>query len=301
MAGTVKLELDGAVATITLDNPAKRNSIDLPMAAALAGAARAIAGDEHLGAVILRGAGERAFCAGADFDALTAGGNIASAFPAMEAALEEAIADLDKVEIPIIAAIDGACFGGGVQVALAADIRIAAADSRFGVPAVTLGVVYPLDAIAEMIRAAGPSAVAHFLLGAEPIDAAGALAHRFVDRVVPKAELHETVRTLAEQIANHPRAAVRAYKAIIRGLATGCAVSDLREIQHAAHQSPDLVDRLRRSPRSAPRRLDLSAARRALGPAGERCERGIAAASRDELDADRQSVRARAGRKSDAG
>jgi enoyl-CoA hydratase/carnithine racemase len=245
MAGTVKLELDGAVATITLDNPAKRNSLDLPMVAELAGAARAIADDDHIGAVILRGAGERAFCAGADFDALTAGGAIATSFAAMEAALEEAVADLDKVRVPVIAAIDGACFGGGVQVALTADMRIAAADSRFGIPAVTLGVVYPLDAVAAMIRAAGPSAVAQFLLGAEPIDAAGALAHRFVDRVVPKAELHETARTLARRIAEHPGEAVRAYKAIIRGLAAGHPMSELRKIQQQAHQGPDLVARLK--------------------------------------------------------
>lgn len=246
MAGTVKFEIDGAVATITLDNPVKRNSIDLPMAAGLAGAARAVHGDERLGAVILRGAGARAFCAGADFDALTGDGTaIEKAFAAMEDAFGEAVAALQAIEIPMIAMVNGACFGGGVQLALAADIRIAGADARFGVPAASLGIVYPLNAIAEMIRAAGPGAVAQFLLGAEPLDAAGALSHRFVDRVVAKAELHETVTALARRIASHPRAAVRAYKAIIRGLATGRPMSDLREIQLSAHQSPELVERLK--------------------------------------------------------
>ncbi len=246
MTGTVNFEIDGAVATITLDNPAKRNSIDLSMAAALVGAARAVHGDERLGAVILRGSGERAFCAGADFDVLTGGGvAIESSFAALEAAFEEAIAALNTIDIPIVAMVDGACFGGGVQLAMTADIRIASADARFGVPAVTLGIVYPLDAIAEMIRAAGPGAVAQFLLGAEPVDAAGALSHRFVDRVVPKAELHETVTALARRIAGHPRAAVRAYKAVIRGMVTGRSMSELREIQHSAHQSPELIERLK--------------------------------------------------------
>ena len=246
MAGTIKFEIDGAVATITLDNPEKRNSIDLPMATALASAARAVHGDAGLGAVILRGAGERAFCAGADFDALTGDGTaIENAFAAMEGAFGEAMAALQTIEIPIIAMVNGACFGGGVQLALAADIRIAGADARFGVPAASLGIVYSLDAIAEMIRAAGPGAVTQFLLGAEPLDAAGALSLRFVDRVVAKAELQRTVTTLARRIAGHPRAAVRAYKAIIRGLATGRPMSELREIQHSAHQSPELVERLR--------------------------------------------------------
>ncbi|MCW5772633.1 MAG: enoyl-CoA hydratase/isomerase family protein [Rhodospirillaceae bacterium] len=244
MAGTVKLDIDGAVATLTLDNPTKRNSIDLPMAAALAGAARAIAADDRLGAVVLRGAGERAFCAGADFDALTAGGAMPEAFAAMEAAVEEAMAALEKIEIPLIAAIDGACFGAGVQFAFTADTRIASADARFGIPAATLGIVYPLGAIAAMIRAAGPGLVTQFLLGAEPIDAAGALAHRFVDRVVAKHEVQETAAALARRIAGHPRAATRAYKAIIRGLAEGRAMSDMRDIQHRAHQSPELAARL---------------------------------------------------------
>jgi enoyl-CoA hydratase len=246
MAGKIKFEIDEAIATITLDNPVKRNSIDLPMAATLADAARAVQGDERLGAVILCGAGERAFCAGADFDALTGDGTaIENAFAAMEGAFGKAIAALEAIEIPIIAMVNGACFGGGVQLALTADIRIASADARFGVPAASLGIIYPLEAIAEMIRAAGPGGVAHFLLGAEPLDAAGALAHRFVDRVVAKAELQETVTALARRIAGHPRAAVRAYKAVIRGLATGRPMSELREIQHTAHRSPELVERLK--------------------------------------------------------
>jgi enoyl-CoA hydratase/carnithine racemase len=246
MTGTIKFEIDGAVATIRLDNPAKRNSIDLPMAAALRDAARAVHGDERLGVVILRGAGEHALCAGADFDALTGDGTaIENAFAAMEGAFGEAIAALQAIEIPVIAMVNGACFGGGVQLALTADIRVASADARFGVPAASLGIIYPLEAIAEMIRAAGPGAVAQFLLGAEPVDAAGALSHRFVDRVVAKAELHKTVMALARRIAGHPRAAVRAYKAIIRGLASGRPMKELREIQHRAHQSPELVERLK--------------------------------------------------------
>ncbi len=246
MTGKVILERDGAVATITFDNPAKGNAVDLPMAASLAEMARAVHDDERLGVAILRGAGDRAFCAGADFDALTGGGiEIKKAFSAMEAAFSNAMAALEKIEIPIIAAVNGACFGAGVQLVLAADIRIASVDARFGVPAATFGIVYPLDSIAQMVGAAGPGGTAHFLLGAEPLDARAALSHRFVERVVPTTALHATVTTLAKRIADHPRAAVRAYKAIIRGLASGRSVGELREIQHRAHLSPDLIQQLR--------------------------------------------------------
>ena len=158
MPGTVHLHLDGAVATLTLDNAAKRNSVDMPMAVALAGAARAIAGDERIGAVVLRGAGERAFCAGGDFDAMTEGGDIKSAFARIETAIEEAMAALD--------------------------------------------------------------------------------------RVVPKAKVQEEALALAQRIATHPREAAKAYKAIIRGLARGRSTSELVEIQHRAHESPDLIARL---------------------------------------------------------
>ena len=243
MAGNVDLHLDRAVATLTLDNAAKRNSIDPAMCAALTGAARAIAGDETLGAVILRGAGTRAFCAGGDFDAMTAG-DIAAAMRGMDAALEEAMAAMARIAVPIVAAVNGACFGAGVQIMLAADIRIASDDARFGIPAASLGIVYPLPAIAEMIRSAGPGAVAHFLLGGAPIDAATALARGLVAQVVAKAELENEAMALAQRIAAGPRAAARAYKAIIRGLAEDRAESDLREIQKRAHESPEMIERL---------------------------------------------------------
>jgi enoyl-CoA hydratase/carnithine racemase len=243
MAGTVHLHRDGAVATLTLDNAAKRNSVDLAMCAALTGAARAIASDETLGAVVFTGAGERAFCAGGDFDAMTAG-DIQAAMRGMDAALDEAMAAMARVEIPIVAAVNGACFGAGVQLMLAADVRLASEDARFGIPAAALGIVYPLPAIAEMIRSAGPGATAHFLFGGEPVDAAKALSLGFVSRVVAKAELAGEAAALARRIAEGPRAAARAYKAIIRGLAEGRAPSDLRALQQKAHESPEMVERL---------------------------------------------------------
>ncbi len=243
MAGTVQLSVEGPVATVMLDNEAKRNSIDLPMCAALAGAARAIAGDDALGAVILRGAGERAFCAGGDFDAMTAG-DVATAMRAMDAALDEAMAALARIEVPIIAAVHGACFGAGAQMMLAADICLAADDARFGIPAASLGIVYPLRAIAEMVRTAGPGLTGHFLLGGAPIDAATALARGWVSQILPKADLDNEAAALARHIAEGPRAAARAYKAIIRGVAEGRAPSDLRAIQQRAHESPEMAERL---------------------------------------------------------
>ena len=244
MAGTVHLDFAGPVATLTLDNPAKRNSIDLALAGALAASARTVAADERVHVVVLRGAGQRAFCAGGDFDAMTAGGAIAAAMAAMEQALDAAMAALDAIEVPIVASIGGGCFGAGVQLALAADVRIASDDARFGIPAASLGIVYPLPAIAEMIRLAGPGAIAHFLLGGEPLDAAAALARGLVEQVVAKPALEAETAKLAERIASHPRETARAYKAIIRGLARGRPMAELIDIQRRAHAGPGLVERL---------------------------------------------------------
>ena len=243
MPGTVHLHIDGAVATLTLDNLAKRNSIDLALCAELTGAARAIAANDTLGVVVLRGAGDRAFCAGGDFDAMTKG-DIAAAMRAMDTALETAVAALGKIEVPIVAMVNGACFGAGVQLMLTADIRIASDDSRFGIPAASLGIVYPLPALEEMVRSAGPGAVAHFLLGGSPIDAPTALARGLIGQVVAKADAETETMALARRIAEGPREAAKAYKAIIRGIAEGRAPSDLREIQRRAHESPAMIEKL---------------------------------------------------------
>ena len=114
-------------------------------------------GDERLGAVILRGAGERAFCAGADFDALTGGGTAVETHSRCWKLPSRMRSLPCRRSRSLSSPWWGApCFGGGVQLALTADIRIASADARFGVPAAILGIVYPVGAIAEMIRAAGP-------------------------------------------------------------------------------------------------------------------------------------------------
>jgi enoyl-CoA hydratase len=244
MAGTVRLDIAGGVATLTLDNAAKRNSIDPPMAAALADAARRAAADARVGAVVLRGSGERAFCAGGDFDAMTAGGDIPAAMARMERAVGDAMAALEAIAVPVVAAIGGGCFGAGVQLALAADIRLAADDARFGIPAASLGIVYPVAAIAAMTRLMGPGSAAHFLLGGEPIDAAAAIQRGLVERVVPKGALIGEATALAGRIAAHPRETARAYKSILRGLAEGRTPAELFAIQRDAHAGPGLAERL---------------------------------------------------------
>ncbi len=244
MTGRIDLDCAPPLATIAVNNPEKRNCLDREIAGQLEAAAREVERRRDIAVVILRGAGDQAFSAGADFDALTAGGRIAESFAAVEAALARAFAALAAIEIPVIAAIKGACFGGGVQLALAADIRLAAHDSRYRIPAAELGIVYPLEAIEKIVRLAGTGAASHVLLGAEPFDANEAKARRLIDEIVPAAELDTRVAALARKIAGHPRATLIAYKKIIRGFAVGTRRLHLDEIHAAAHASGAMIEKL---------------------------------------------------------
>ena len=175
---------------------------------------------------------------------MTEADNIIDSVNAMEDMLEHAVAALASIEVPIIAGLRGACLGGGVQLAMTADIRIAADDLKFGIPAVSLGLVYPLDAISKMITLAGPSTAKQLLIGGEPYDAATAFAKRLVDEVVPAADLLTRVVAFAERIAKYPPDTVRVYKRIIDDFTAGIEIDMIEEMRSRANRAGELVDRL---------------------------------------------------------
>src|SRR5690606_22691839 len=185
MTGTVSLSVEGAVGTILIDNPAKRNSFSLGMVEELRAAAQGVAANPAIRVVILRGAGAAAFSAGMDFDTLTEDPDILGRFALADRMMDQAMAALRALEVPVVAALRGACIGGGVHVAMTADMRFAADDLAFGIPAVGLGIVYPLDALETLVALGGASATKALLMEGRPIDAARALAIGWVDRVVP--------------------------------------------------------------------------------------------------------------------
>ncbi len=245
MADRIQLAIDGPVATVTLNNPAKRNSFDLAMGEQLTAAARGLAKRGDIGVVVLRGAGNEAFSGGADFDALTAEADIAKSFAAVEHAFDAAVNAIAEIEVPIIAAIRGACFGGAVQLMLTADIRIASAEARFCVPAAAIGIVYPLEAVEKIVRLAGTGAASHVLIGAEPFDAAEAKARRLIEEIVPTGALDERVKALCGKIATYPRPTLIAYKKLIRGFAARAPHSELVAVQDRAHATGAHIERLR--------------------------------------------------------
>lgn len=244
MSGRVRLAVDGAVGTILIDNPAKRNSFSLAMVDELYEAARGVAANPSIRVVILRGAGTAAFSAGMDFDTLTEEADILGRFALADRKMERAAAALRAIEVPVVAALSGACIGGGVHVALTADIRFAADDLAFGIPAVALGIVYPLDALATLVALGGVSAAKTLLLDGRPIDAARALALGYVDRVAPAAEFDAALAAFASRIAEQPAATVRAYKRIVDNLAAGAPLAASAAVRDPLNRSDELLARL---------------------------------------------------------
>ena len=216
--GTDMLLVDaaGGVATLTFNHPARHNALSVEMRDAIPGALRALDEDPDVRVVVVRGAGERAFMSGADISEFgerrTSIGARAD-YDRGAAAAGRAWASFGK---PLIALIHGYCIGGGLLTALGADIRIAADDAQFGVPAARLGLGYGMRGVETLVEAVGLSWAAEILFSARRLSAAEALQAGLVNRVVPAGDLEAEVVTLAESIAANAPLTVAACKAALR-------------------------------------------------------------------------------------
>ncbi len=210
-----RLDVEGTIATITLDRPQKLNAIDPTMRAELQAAWREISTRDDLRCCIVIGGGDRAFSVGSDLTATPApeGGPAAQTFRA--AGPDHLLAGLDT-DLPIIAAIGGYAIGGGLEIALACDIRIASDDSQFGLTEVTVGSMPGAGGTQRLPRVVGPSLAMQMMLTGERIDAIRALASGLVSEIVPRERLADRARELAERIAANAPLSTRAVKRSVR-------------------------------------------------------------------------------------
>jgi enoyl-CoA hydratase len=197
------------VGWILFDNARRLNALTPEMLADFHGAIERFATDDEIRVVVVRGAGDRAFCAGGDLSNQSFGDR------ARRASGQTTFPILDK---PVIAMIHGVCIGAGLGVALSADIRIAAEDARFGIPVARLGFAYPLDVMRRVVSLVGPSAASMLAFTADVIDAPEALRIGLVDRVVAKDALQADVTDLAQRITRRAPLSVRASKVTIRAI-----------------------------------------------------------------------------------
>jgi enoyl-CoA hydratase len=239
------VEVAGSVATVTFNNPARRNALTAQMRAALPGVLTALNADGDVRVVVATGAGEAAFMSGADISEFAAQRTAPAdraAFDRGQAALAEAWAMLDK---PVIAMIRGYCLGGGLLTALQADIRIASDDSQFGIPAARLGLGYAFSGVTGLMTLVGPAKAAEILFSARRFSAAEALQMGLVNQVVPGAALHETVYGLASAIAGNAPLTVAAVKAAIREASRPAQERDLARVNamvEACFRSADYLE-----------------------------------------------------------
>jgi len=216
--GTDKLLVDvaDAVAVVTLNNPAKRNALSREMRAGLPRLLEALQADAGVRVVVVTGAGDKAFASGADiseFAEMRTSPDARAEYDREAEAVNRSWASLDK---PLIAMIRGFCIGGGLFTALQADIRVAADDSQFGIPAARLGLGPGMAAVTALNRLIGPARTSEVLLTAGRFPAAEALQMGLVNRVVPAAALREETMAIAQAIAANAPLTVAACKAAIR-------------------------------------------------------------------------------------
>jgi len=206
----IQLERDGAVARITIDRPQKMNSITREMAVALAQHCADVDRDHAVRVVVIRGAGPKAFSAGSDLNAL------ADPDPWELRNRVEYAAVVRNIQKPVIAALRGWTLGGGLEIALGADIRVAGRSAKLGAPEVTRGWIGGGAASQMLPRLVGYGQAMRILLTGEPIDAQQALAIGLVEEVVDDDAVEARVDSLAATIASYSPVATQAMKAAIR-------------------------------------------------------------------------------------
>jgi len=214
---TILYEKRGYFAYITLNRPRVLNIYNVRMRDELYEALSAVKADADVHVVILKGAGEKAFCAGAD---LTEFLSAPSPTAARHARWQRDVWGLFfSLPQPIIAALHGYVFGSGIEMAMCCDIRIAADDCVFGLPEVALGIIPAAGATQTVPRAIGPGPALDLLLTGRRIGAREALEMKLVNRIVARSDLLHAVEALAEKIAGFDQDAVRKLKqAVSSGL-----------------------------------------------------------------------------------
>jgi enoyl-CoA hydratase len=208
----VTVARDGAIVTATLNRPEKRNALDQAMVDALHRVLDELGSDESIAALIVTGAGDKAFAAGADVAQLR-DRRRREALLSINSRLFQRV---EEAPFPTIAAIRGFCLGGGCELALACDLRVASESAKFGQPEVGLGIVPGAGATYRLPRLVGAGKARELVFTGRIVDAAEAKRIGLVNEVVPDADLASAARRLADEVARQDRLAVRLAKMLFR-------------------------------------------------------------------------------------
>jgi enoyl-CoA hydratase/carnithine racemase len=243
MAPRVRAEDHGSVRVLVLDNVSKRNALDFQALDEIE-AACATATADGVRCLVVRGAGDEAFSAGFDLAEISL---TSARGERPDEAVERAAAALDAVPCPTVAFLNGGAFGGGFELAVTCDLRVARAGVKLGMPPAKLGVVYPEGGLRRFLDLVGAARTRELFFTGRPLDADTALAWGLVNRVVPPGAAEADALALAAEIAANAPLAVRGMKRIMRLLEgtheRGLAESEraeIAELRRRAFESADM-------------------------------------------------------------
>lgn len=222
MNAPIRLMRDGAIATLLIDNPARRNAMARAMWAAVPALVEQAVADPAIAVLRLAGSGGH-FCGGADISEFRDAYSDAAAIAESNRVIRDAIEAIAACRKPTIATIRGACVGGGVAMALACDLRLAADDARFAVTPVRLGLTYSHADTRRLVLAIGPNRAKEMLFSARAVDAPEATRIGLVDRLWDAAGFEDEAARYLDAIAATSRPALRGVKAMVDAIASGAA------------------------------------------------------------------------------
>jgi len=240
--GKILQSVDDGVGVVTFNNPDKRNAMSLDMWEGLGVALTEFRDDPAVRVVILVGAGSKAFVSGADisqFEQVRHNAEASEEYSRRSAAQRALLADYPK---PTIACIRGFCLGGGMLVAMLADIRIASDNSQFGIPAARLGIAYSYDGLRQLVSLVGPSWARLLMYTGMRIDATEALRVGLINRVIPDGELWGNTMDIARTISANAPLAIQAAKITIAEILKDRADRDMDAISAIGRSCMDSED-----------------------------------------------------------
>jgi len=217
---------DGAIATVTLNNPGRLNALNKAMWAGLGEAMRKLSADDALRCVVVRGAGDKAFAAGADIAEFASERANAKQAKAYGNLIHDTMQAVARCRHPTVALIQGACIGGGLEIAAVCDLRVCGQSSRFGVPVNKLGLTMAYGELAGLLALVGRAVALEILLEGRVLDAEEAYRKRLVNRVVPDDKVEEEAYALARRIAEGAPLVNRWHKQFIERLSVSAKLTD---------------------------------------------------------------------------
>lgn len=237
--------VEGAVGWLIFNNPRSRNSVTVDMWEAIPGVIANFDRDPAIRVIVLRGCDTQAFASGADISEFEKQFSSPTAIDRYNALVDDALYGLGAVRKPTIAMIHGYCIGGGLAIALACDMRIAARTARLGIPAARLGLSYSWRGIQTLMQIVGPAYTKEIMMTARYLSAEEAHTMGLVNQVVAESELEEDVRSHCVQIANNAPLAIEAIKGIVAELVKSAADVDHERCERliaGCFQSRDYIE-----------------------------------------------------------